>query len=107
MIPTFALHRDEKFYPDPEKFDPARFYSENKNGETLLNMPYLPFGDGFRMCLGPKLAKMSVKLCVVSILQQYYVKLDDRHIGKELKFFIGPVPADGIHLKLKPKEMNI
>ena len=103
IIPTLALHNDEKFFANPKTFDPTRFYSENKIGKTMIDMPYLPFGEGSRTCFGQKIAKMSAKMCMFSILQQYHVELDDRHIGKEIKFYVGPVTLDGIHLKFKPR----
>lgn len=106
MIPTYGLHHDEKFFPDPEKFDPTRFYGENTFGKTMVDMPYLPFGAGPRICIGTKMGKKIAIACMVSILQQYHVELDDRHIGKELKFCIGPIPIDGIHLKFKAKQSN-
>lgn len=52
FIPAFALQRDEKYYPEPEKFDPERFSNENKSQKTFNEMPYLPFGDGPRNCIG-------------------------------------------------------
>jgi cytochrome P450 family 6 len=49
VIPTIAIHHDERYYPNPEKFDPLRFSPENKH---KIN-PYtsLAFGQGPRGCL--------------------------------------------------------
>lgn len=104
IIPTFALNHDEQFFPDPETFDPTRFDSENQANKNLIDMPFLGFGAGPRNCVGPKMAKMLVKIGICSILQLYYVGLDDRHIGKELKFSVNPHPIGGIHLNLKSKQ---
>lgn len=104
IIPALALNYDEQFYPHPKTFDPTRFFSENKAGKNFIDMPYLGFGSGPRNCIGPKLAKMFVKMGICSILQQYHIGLDDRHIGKELKFSLNPHPIGGIHLKLKAKQ---
>lgn len=49
-IPVLPLHFDEKYYPNPEKFDPDRFTPENISARPPYT--YLPFGDGPRMCLG-------------------------------------------------------
>lgn len=46
FIPVFAMHRDEKYYPNPLKFDPERFNEGNSAGKNQTNRPYLPFGDG-------------------------------------------------------------
>lgn len=50
VIPVYSLHYDEKYFPNPEKFDPERF-SEN-NIDFIQKFTYLPFGSGPRMCLG-------------------------------------------------------
>lgn len=49
IIPIYALHRDESFYPDPESFDPQRFDS---NDLTVQKYSFLGFGEGNRICLG-------------------------------------------------------
>ena len=49
-IPILGLHRDPKYYNDPEKFDPERFSDENKH--KILPFTYLPFGVGPRSCIG-------------------------------------------------------
>lgn len=106
MIPTFAIHNDEKFFPDPEKFDPMRFYSENRPNKSIIDMPYLPFADGPRNCIGMRLAKMCIKVGIFSTLQQYTIELDDRHIGKKLKFSMSLCPIGGIYLKFKAKQVQ-
>lgn len=44
FIPTYALQMDEKYFPDPEKFDPERFSDANKG--NINPGAYLPFGIG-------------------------------------------------------------
>lgn len=104
VIPTFAVHNDEKFYPDPKKFDPTRFYNENKAGKSINDVPYLAFGDGPRNCIGQRMGKMFVKIGIHSILQKYYIELDDRRYGRDLKFSLNLHPIGGIHLKLNARQ---
>jgi unspecific monooxygenase len=47
---TPVLHRDPRWGPDPDQFDPDRFLPEPvKAGPTGL---YKPFGTGERSCIG-------------------------------------------------------
>lgn len=50
LIPTYALHFDPEYYPQPEIFDPERFTEENK--ALRPDGTFLPFGDGPRICIG-------------------------------------------------------
>lgn len=50
VIPTIGLHWDEKYFPNPEKFDPERFSQEKKN--SIPSCAYLPYGKGPRVCIG-------------------------------------------------------
>lgn len=46
----FAIHYDEKYFPDPQRFDPTRFFGDNK--ERIEKLTYFPFNEGPRACLG-------------------------------------------------------
>lgn len=48
IIPVHCFHHDEKYFPDPERFDPERF----AEGKTIQKGTFLPFGDGPRICIG-------------------------------------------------------
>lgn len=45
-IPIYAIHRNPKYFPDPDKFDPERFNDENKS--KINRDAYMPFGVGPR-----------------------------------------------------------
>lgn len=48
FIPIQAIHRDEKYFHNPDKFDPERF----RDGVKDMKYFFLPFGDGPRACVG-------------------------------------------------------
>ncbi|OAD56684.1 Cytochrome P450 9e2 [Eufriesea mexicana] len=75
-FPVFGIHRDPKFFPDPEKFDPERFNSENKG--TIDPYAYIPFGLGPRKCIGNRFALMETKLLIVNLLQKFVIKANEK-----------------------------
>lgn len=50
LIPTYALHNDERFWENPDKFDPERFTAENVQKRRPFT--FIPFSDGPRQCTG-------------------------------------------------------
>ncbi|CAH0564727.1 unnamed protein product [Brassicogethes aeneus] len=89
-LPIFAIHRDPKFYPEPEKFDPERFSDENK--DKILPCTYLPFGAGPRNCIGSRFAILEIKVLFYHILSN---------------FKIFPVEKTVIPLKLSKTTFNL
>lgn len=53
-VPTYALHMDEKYFPNAIKFDPQRFSDENKR--FIRAGTYLPFGIGPRKSLNLRIS---------------------------------------------------
>ncbi|KAJ8965321.1 hypothetical protein NQ314_004215 [Rhamnusium bicolor] len=100
-IPTFALHRDPKFYPNPEHFDPERFSDENK--VNIKPYTYLPFGGGPRNCIGSRFALLETKVVFFYILQHFeFVPVEKTQIPLEMcKKNFSMTAADGFWLGLK------
>lgn len=67
QFPLFPMCRSEKFFPEPEKFDPERFVKSSEISPYI----FYPFGVGPRNCVGERLGLMAVKLLFAKILMNY------------------------------------
>lgn len=52
-VSPLLLHRDPRWYPDPDRFDPGRWLDGRP---ALPRSAYLPFGAGPRVCIGEQFA---------------------------------------------------
>lgn len=69
IIPSAAIHRDEKYYPAPLKFNPDNFSAE-KVAERDSSL-WLPFGDGPRNCIGLRFGKMQTIIGLALLLKNF------------------------------------
>ena len=56
LASQIVVHRDPRFWEDPEPFDPLRFSEEKKLSRP--EFAYFPFGDGSRKCISEARAWM-------------------------------------------------
>jgi cytochrome P450 len=73
LIPIHSLHHDERFWPEPEVFDPTRFLPENTR--THHRCSYLPFGAGRRVCAGKAFAVIEGTMVTALMSQRFTYEL--------------------------------
>ena len=96
-----VVHHDPRWWPDPERFDPARFTDEVK--ATRPKFAYFPFGGGARFCIGEGFAWMEGVLMLAAVVQQWTLRLPDpaaETLPITPKFTIRP--ADPVALLAEP-----
>jgi cytochrome P450 len=67
----YLLHRDARFFPEPDRFHPDRFLASNK----MHQFAYFPFGIGPRRCIGESFALLEGTLALGTILRRWEIKL--------------------------------
>ncbi len=65
IMSPYVLHRDPRFFPEPDRFLPDRWTPEFK--ATLPPFAYVPFGGGARRCIGESFAWMELVLVLTTI----------------------------------------
>uniref|UniRef100_A0ABL0EJX2 Cytochrome n=3 Tax=Rhodnius prolixus TaxID=13249 RepID=A0ABL0EJX2_RHOPR len=99
LIPVHSLQNDPKYFPEPEKFKPERFSADIRKGT------YLPFGDGPRICIGRRFAKMEMHVAMVKLLLNYKFSLNSKTISPLIynpaAFLL--VPVGGIWLDVQKR----
>ncbi len=77
LMSQYVTHRDERFFPDPERFEPERFVPELR--EARPRFAYFPFGGGTRVCIGERFAWMEGVLVLAAIAQKWKFRLVPGH----------------------------
>jgi cytochrome P450 len=77
MLAQWVLHRDPRFFDNPELFRPNRW--ADGLAERLPNFAYFPFGGGPRLCIGNALAMMTAVLALATIAQKFRLTPSSEH----------------------------
>jgi cytochrome P450 len=67
----WVTHRDARFFPEPERFDPERWRDDPIRKGKIPRFAYFPFGGGPRVCIGAGFAMMEATLLLATIAQRY------------------------------------
>ena len=99
----YVMHRDPRYFQDPERFDPERFTETAKKGRPQF--AYFPFGGGARVCIGEHFAKMEGILVLAAMAQRFKLTLvPGQTIVPEPKMTLRP--KNGIMMRLHLRSQN-
>jgi cytochrome P450 len=73
MMSQWVMHRDPRYYDQPEQFNPDRWLEGRAKGASKFT--YFPFGGGPRTCIGASFATMEGVLVLAAIAQSYQVRV--------------------------------
>jgi len=114
FLPLYNIHRDERFWPNADTFDPERFTRPYKNpdipewagfdpdkwsgklypNEIASDFAYMPFGGGARKCVGDEFAVMEAAVTLAMVLRRFDFEFDS---SKATKVDIYDHPKDLDH----------
>jgi len=77
VVCQYAMHRDPRYFPDAERFDPERWTPEAKAARPHYS--YFPFGGGPRRCLGESFAMVEGVLLLASLARNWRLSLVPGH----------------------------
>ena len=78
ILSPYAVHRDERWWPNPHHFDPRRFLTSDgerrSREEGSGPLTYFPFGAGPRLCIGRDMALVEAPIVMATLLRAIQVR---------------------------------
>ncbi|XP_017777284.1 PREDICTED: cytochrome P450 9e2-like [Nicrophorus vespilloides] len=105
-IPIIGFHRDERYFPEPDKFDPERFSDENR--KHIIPYTYMPFGVGPRACIASRFALLEIKVLFVYLLHKFDLVVTEK-TSAPIKLCMGTLrvqPEGGFWVGMKQRTLN-
>lgn len=127
FLPLYNIHRDERFWPNADTFDPERFTRPYKNpdipdwagfdpdkwskllypNEIASDFAFLPFGAGARKCVGDEFAVMEATVTLAMVLRRFdfdfdssnFTNVDINEHPKDLNHPVGMRTGATIHTR--------
>lgn len=71
-----VVHRDPRWWPDPDRFDPGRF-TDAEQVRARPRLAFMPFSSGTHFCLGTTMAYMVAQFFLTILFQRYRLSVPD------------------------------
>lgn len=97
---------NERYYPDPDTFNPENFSKERKQSRSLYT--FQGFGHGPSACIWMRFALLATKVAIMSILRSYSFVYSERN---PVDLVIDPASMvgyvkEGLHAKVVRRSEN-
>lgn len=99
MLPVQLMHRDSRWFPEPEAFRPERFAPD---APELPRGAYMPFGTGPRVCLGQHLAMAEMTVIAAMLLQRFELSIPEGRTAPRPVWRVTLRPDQPLHLAIAP-----
>jgi cytochrome P450 len=96
----YVMHRDSRYFPEPERFDPERFSEPVR--AVRPRFAYFPFGGGTRTCIGEQFALLESVSILAMVLSRFRFQLEP---GQKISLrpTITLRPKYGIRVRVLPR----
>jgi cytochrome P450 len=81
LYSPYVTHRLPELWPEPSAFRPERWLPDAPSYVEPAPFASVPFGGGYRRCIGFGLAKFEIKVAVVRLVQRTALEPLNRHIA--------------------------
>ncbi|MEM1287296.1 MAG: cytochrome P450 [Pseudomonadota bacterium] len=100
MVAPWVLHRHERYWQDPDMFDPDRFLPPREAEQTPG--AYIPFGQGARLCSGAAFATIESTLFLARLVRRYDIAIESAERVKPVAR-LTTRPAEQISMRLSQR----
>jgi len=101
ILPTWVMHRDDRFWEDPETFQPSRWLDGEEPETNRPDFAYFPFGGGPRHCIGHRFAMTEAQLVVATLANQW--TLERQYDDLEVAAAVTLQPKTDVTMRLQPR----
>jgi len=103
LIAPAVTHRDPRFFPDPNRFDPDRWTPEAESARPKF--AFVPFGGGARVCIGEQFAWMELVLLLATLGQRWRLRLASDQIV-DTQPIVTLRPRYGMRMKIEARVLK-
>ena len=104
LTSQYLVHRDERWFPEPERFEPARW--ERSPRASLPRYAYFPFGGGSRVCIGEHFAMMEAVMILATLLSRWSLAaVPGQAIRAQPGITLRPHPGPRVILRERPRSI--
>jgi len=113
LIWIYGLHRNPKFWNNPDEFIPERWIDVDLKDPGQHNGAYIPFASGPRNCLGQPIAHIVIRTILARLIYQFEFSdvrsripgnAEDLRIEMEAGFTV--LPGGGVHLEIRNRNFD-
>ncbi|ARS89751.1 cytochrome P450 [Natrarchaeobaculum aegyptiacum] len=100
QLNMYGIHRDDRWWADPEAFRPGRWLEDGDDRPTLEDdtdrpeYAYFPFGGGPRHCIGMRFAMTELQLTLATLARRVDVERVTTSLEPSLAVSLDPGPVE-------------